>query len=166
MNIKFTKYVSLEDSLVFEKVYAENLQSDLQEKQELKDDGIEFVYLVDGETGALIGETYFIPLDKMKDWPADEAQPDEGLDEYYGTNAMYVYSTTILPKYQGKGYGKILKAYYLGLCASRGFDYSIGHARFNGSIQLNQSFGAKIVGEFSDWYKTGETYFLYVHLCK
>jgi GNAT superfamily N-acetyltransferase len=167
MKIKFTKDVSLEDSLAFEVIYAENLQYDLAGKQELKDDGIEFVYLVDGDTGAVIGESYFIPLASLKDWPPEEDQPDEGLEPYYDKNAMYCYSTTILPEYQGKGYGAILKSYYLGLCAARGFDYSIGHARFNGSIQLNQSFGAKIVGEFSDWYKTGEVYYLYVQeLCK
>ena len=86
MSIKFTNDVSLEDSLVFEKVYPENLQWDLESKQELKDEGTEFLYMVDGDTGALIGEAYFLPLDTMKDWPPDEEQAEDGLGPYYGKN--------------------------------------------------------------------------------
>ena len=55
MGIRFTNEVTLEDSLVFEKSYHENLQWDLDSKQELKDDGTEFLYMVDADTGELIG---------------------------------------------------------------------------------------------------------------
>jgi len=161
MEIKFTNEVSLEDSLVFEKVYPENLQWDLNGKQELKDDGTEFLYMVDGDSGELIGEAYFLPLDTMKDWPPDEEQLEDGLEPYYGHNAMYAFSTTILPEYQGKGYGRLLKAYCLGLWKARGYDLAVGHARYGASLALQQSFGAEVVETFDNWFLTGETYYLY-----
>lgn len=162
MSIKFTNDVSLEDSLVFEKVYPENLQWDLAGKQELKDEGTEFLYMVDGETGDLIGEAYYLPLDNMKDWPADEEQPEDGLTDWYGKNCMYAFSTTILPEYQGKGYGKLLKSYCLGLFKGLGYDQVLGHARDGVSMKLQESFGAKVVETFNDWYRTKESYNLYI----
>jgi GNAT superfamily N-acetyltransferase len=161
MKIKFTTEVSLEDSLVFENVYPENLQWDLEGKQELKEEGAEFLYVVDGDTGALIGEAYFLPLDTMKDWDADEEQPEDGLGPYYGKNAMYAFSTTILPEYQAKGYGKILKAYCLGIWKERGFELALGHARDGASMKLQGFFGAEKIESFDNWFLTGETYYLY-----
>lgn len=162
MKIKFTNDVSLEDSLVFEKVYPENLQWDLDGKQELKDDGTKFLYMVDEDTGKLIGEAYFLPLDTMEDWPSDEEQPEDGLGPYYGKSAVYAFSTTILPEYQGKGYGRILKAYCLGYWKANGFELAIGHARDGASLSLQEFFGAEVVGRFDNWYQTGEAYNLYI----
>lgn len=162
MSIKFTNDVSLEDSLVFEKVYPENLQWDLESKQELKDEGTEFLYMVDGDTGALIGEAYFLPLDTMKDWSPDEEQAEDGLGPYYGQNAMYAFSTTILPEYQSKGYGRLLKAHCLGLWKGRGFELAVGHARDGASLSLQEFFGAEAVERFDRWYGTNETYSLYL----
>lgn len=162
MIIKFTNEVSLEDSLVFEKVYPENLQFDLASKQGLKDEGTTFLYMVEGPTGKLIGEAYFLPLDSMAEWDADEEQPEDGLGPYYNKNVMYAFSTTILPEYQGKGYGKILKAHCLGLWKGMGYETVMGHARIGGSLNLQRSFGAKVVHLFLDWYKTGEDYYLYI----
>ena len=161
MRIKFTNDVSLEDSLVFESIYPENLQWDLEGKQELKDDGTEFLYMVDGDTGALIGEAYFLPLDTMEEWPADEEQAEDGLGPWYGKNAIYPFSTTILTEYQNKGYGKLLKSYCLGLWKARGYDYAVGHARDGASMKLQEYFGAEVVETFDNWFLTGETYYLY-----
>lgn len=162
MIIKFTNDVSLKDSLVFESVYPENLQWDLEDKKELKDDGTTFLYMVEEATGRLIGEAYFLPLDNMKEWDADEEQPEDGLGPYYDKNCMYAFSTTILTEYQGKGYGKMLKAYCLGLWKAMGYEFSVGHARGGGSLNLQLSFGAKVVDLFPDWYQTGEEYYLYM----
>lgn len=162
MCIKFTNDVSLEDSLVFEQVYPENLQWDLEGKQELKDEGTEFLYMVDEDSGELMGEAYFLPLDNMKDWPPDEEQSEDGLGPYYGKNAMYASSTTILPKYQGKGYGRLLKAYCLGLWKGRGFELALGHARDGASLSLQEFFGGKTVERFSNWFQTNECYNLYL----
>jgi hypothetical protein len=78
-----------------------------------------------------------------------------------------VYSTTILPKFQGKGYANILKAYFYGFMSTQNYDYILGHARISsGSLKLNEKFGAKQIQEFEDWFKTGETFVLYVNKLK
>lgn len=162
MQVKFVHNYPLEASLIFESIYDENLQMDLEEKQELKDDGAEFITMIDEETGNPIGETYFIPLDVFKGSEPDELQPDEGLDSYFGKGLIYCYSTTILPDYQKQGLGKILKAYLYGYTVAKGFKGSIAHAKAGPSIKLNTYFGAEIVNEFDNWYQTGEKHYLYL----
>lgn len=103
MKLKFEFRKPDEKSMIFESIYEENLQMDLKEKLELYEEGTEFLYMIDEETGKDIGECYFIPLDNMKDWEPDEEQPIDGLDPYYDKRAMYVYSNTILPEYQKRG---------------------------------------------------------------
>lgn len=161
MKIKFVFDYPLEESLIFESVYPENLRMDLKEKQELKEEGAIFITMIDEDTGLPVGETYFIPLDNMKEWDADEEQPEDGLYSWYGRNCAYVYSTTILPQYQNKGFGKVLKSFLLGYLFVKEYDYVLGHARAGASINLNKLFGANTAGSFDNWYKTGETYHLY-----
>lgn len=161
MKIKFLHDFPIAESLCFEKVYPENLQFEEKDKQDLKDEGAKFITMIDEDTGNLIGESYYIALDAMRDWPADEEQMEDGLEPWYGKNCVYIYSTTILPEYQRNGFGSILKAYVLGLITKEGYCYVLGHARVNGSIQLNELFGAKREQPFQNWYETGETYFLY-----
>src|SRR5580698_7997761 len=76
-------------------------------------------------------------------------------------NAVCCYSNTILPPFQKKGYGAILKAHWLGLAAGKGFDTVYGHARPGGSQALNAKFGAVFLAGFPDWYGTGEEYKIY-----
>lgn len=161
MKIKFVQEVPLDQTLIFEEIYPENLKVDLDTKMELKKEGAEFIYMINAETNELIGETYFIPLDNMQNWEEDEHQTYDGLNPFYGKNAMYCYSNTILPEYQKQGLGRILKAYFLGCVKAKCFDMVVAHARNNGSIQLNQSFGAEIIESIENWYQTGEIVFLY-----
>lgn len=164
MTLKFTQDVSLPDSMVFEEIYPEELQVDVEYKQELKDKGCEFIYMIDEETGEMIGETYFIPLDNLKDEEPDELQLEDGLDPYYGKNLIYCYSTTILPKFQNQGFGKILKSHLYGYISAKGYAGSIAHAKQGPSIQLNTFFGAKIIGSFENWFQTGITHLLYLKM--
>ena|SRR5208283_623890 len=152
MIITFKYDLPLMDTLQFEAVYPDELQMDLSEKQALRDaDGSIFVWLfVDSEC---IGEAYSVPLSSLD-------EPVEGLDDA-DRKAMYCYSNTILTEYQGRGWGKILKAHWLGLVKGANFSTIYGHARPNGSWQLNSSFGVKWLGDFPNWYGTGETYKLY-----
>lgn len=158
MKINFIHNIPLIETMCFEKVYPENLQLDLEEKKELLDSGAEFIYLVDKDTGNLIGETYFISLNKLE-------EEIEGTTKFRGQNCAYVYSTTILPEYQGKRYGAILKGYFYGYIKNK-FDFVLGHARHNGSVQLNELFGAEIIDTFDNWYDTGERYYLYKRYLK
>ncbi len=74
---------------------------------------------------------------------------------------MYVLSTTILSAFQGRGLGKVLKAYFLGLVSQAGFPLVLGHAREGRSVALNRSFGAAIHRAHPDWGGSGETYYFY-----
>lgn len=162
MIIQFKESITIEDTLVFESVYPENLQFDLEEKRGLfSEPTVGSVYLLGDDN--LIGESYFIDLHQMKDWGPDEDQPDDGLVDYYTSpgETLYVYSTTILPEYQHRGFGRMLKTWVLSMAKARGYKYVVGHARSCGSMALNKSFGAKIERSFDNWYGTGETYHLY-----
>jgi len=164
MKLKFSLDTPLTDTMVFEKIYPDELQVDLEYKQELKDNGAEFIILLDEETGSFIGETYFIPLDNLKDEEPDELQLEDGLEPYYGTNLVYCYSTTILPKYQNLGYGKILKSFLYGYLQAKGYRGSIAHAKEGASVKLNTFFGAEIIGDFDNWFQTGIKHFMYLKI--
>jgi GNAT superfamily N-acetyltransferase len=161
MEIKtsFIFNVPLDDTMQFEKIHPENVQLKLSEKQELRNAGAEFIYLRGDHTGSLIGETYYIEVDNMKNLSADLQV--ENISEWTGKKAIYCYSNTILPKYQRQGLGAHLKEFFLKHAEGKGFQFSIGHARSAGSIELNESFGAKRIHDCPNWQGTGETYFFY-----
>lgn len=161
MKLSFVHNLPLSETMQFEDVYPQNLKLDLEFKQWIKDNGGEFIYMKDEDMGNIIGETYFIPVDELEAEESSELQLEDGLDEWYGKNALYVYSTTILPEYQKQGLGRILKAYFYGFIKTSQYDYVIGHARRNGSIELNEFFGAEVIGEFENWFQTGETVTMY-----
>ena len=135
--------------MAFELEYHPNLRLDLAEKVQMLGHAIAIWMLEDGK---LIGETYGIPLDGRFEMP--EGCP---LDP----QAIYCYSNTILGAHQRKGYGRILKAFFLGHI-SNGFRTVYGHARPGASQRLNASFGAKLTTTYRNWYGTGEDYRLYV----
>lgn len=154
--IRFRYDVPLAETMDFELVYPEPLQFDLAEKQEMSAvPGTIFVWLF--VNGHIAGESYGIPL-ATYDWEF------EGLDTLSDSDrkkAIYCHSNTILPPFQGKGFGTILKAHWLGLVASAGFDFVYGHARPGASQALNANFGAEFIGNFPDWHGTDEEYRLY-----
>jgi hypothetical protein len=151
--IKFRYDVPLEETMEFESVYHPNLQLDLADKKEVwETPGAFFVWMfVDGE---LAGESYGIPLasptaflDDLLVLPASEKE-----------NAVCCYSNTILPKFQRRGLGAILKAHWLGIAAGKGFDVVYGHARPGSSQALNAKFGAVFLEDLPDWFGSGEDY--------
>ena len=154
--IRFDYQVPLEQSRAFEAVYHEALQLDLSAKGEIRNlPGSMFAWMfADGE---LVGESYGVPL----------ATSDElfeglaGLTDEEKRGAIYCYSNTILPRFQGQGLGTILKAHWLGLVVGHGFRIVYGHARPGGSQALNAKFGAAFLESFPDWFGAGEDYKLY-----
>jgi len=154
--IHFDYDVPLDQTMEFDSIYPEGLQFELAEKELLRNmPGSIFVWMhVDG---ALAGESYGVPL-------SDYDEPIEGLGdltEQEKANAIYCYSNTILPAFQRRGFGDILKAHWLGLVVSKGFKTVYGHARPGASQALNAKFGAIFLADFPDWYGTGETYKMY-----
>lgn len=154
--IKFAYEVPPEQTMDFDAIYPDGLQFTLEEKTLILDTpGAVVVWMfVDG---ALAGEAYGVPI-------VEYDEPIEGIDELAyeeKRNAIYCYSNTILPAFQRRGLGDILKAHWLGLVASKGFKAVYGHARPGASQALNAKFGAVFLGDFADWYGTGETYKMY-----
>jgi len=140
----------------FDAVYPPGLQFELPEKRMIRQTlGAIFVWMrVDD---ILVGESYGVPISSY-----DESI--EGLDDLTAPekqNAVYCYSNTILPPFQRRGFGDILKAHWLGLVAGKGFTTVYGHARPGASQALNAKFGAVFLGDFPDWYGTAETYKMY-----
>ena len=153
--IRFQYDVPLEETMAFEAVYPENLQMTLSAKRALlKNEGAIVVWMfVDN---VLAGESYGIPM-------AGFVEDMEGADLMQDdpAQALYCFSNTVLPAFQRQKLGEALKSHWLGLAAARGFRVIYGHARPGASQGLNAKFGAHFLGDFPDWYGTGETYRLY-----
>jgi len=141
--------------MAFEAVYPEQLQMTLPAKRNLlKTPGAVVVWMfVDG---VLAGEAYGIPMEGF----VEQMQGAE-LVQDDPAQAFYCFSNTILPEFQGRGLGEALKRHWLGMARERGFSVIYGHARPGASQGLNAKFGARFLGDFPDWYGTGETYRLY-----
>jgi predicted GNAT superfamily acetyltransferase len=154
--LRFEYDIPLEQTMEFDAVYPPGLQFELPEKRMIRQTpGAIFVWMwVDDQ---LVGESYGVPI-------SNDDEPIEGLDGLSiadKQNAIYCYSNTILPRFQRRGFGDILKAHWLGLVVSKGFTTVYGHARPGASQALNAKFGAIFLGDFPDWYGTGEAYKMY-----
>jgi GNAT superfamily N-acetyltransferase len=85
--------------MIFEDQYEPELQSLAADKDYILDRGLAAWMYVDGQ---LAGETFGL-------FVADDDEVLIDLEDRPGGD-FYVYSTTILPQYRGRGYGRILKA--------------------------------------------------------
>ena len=145
-------------TMAFETVYHENLRLSLGVKTELLA-RCGCVWLYDAVTRELIGETYGLPVGE-----ALVHLEEPGFADVYPFRdqpAVYVLSTTILPAFQGRGLGRLLKAFFLGVVSQAGFILVLGHARDGQSVRLNTVFGAEIHTAHPDWFGSGETYSFY-----
>ncbi len=157
--IQFTSHVPVEHTMFFEDAFSESLALSLQDKREaLKTAIARWMYV----GSRLVGETYGYRMQDVDEPIPGVTDEDNRLDPRWDpVRDCYLYSTGIAETFQGMGYGKILKAHFLGVLAAMGFRNVVGHARKNGSLQLNQRFGAEVLSEHSDWFDSGETYWLY-----
>ena len=131
MLITFRFRYPISRTMAFEREYRPNLRLILSEKRHLLKNAIA-IWMFD--RGKLGGETYGIPLDGFDEIPVGCPRD---------LRSIYCYSTTILGRYQRRGYGRILKAAFIGRVA-RDFYRIYGHARPGASQALNQSFGARL----------------------
>ncbi len=142
MKITFRSDVSLEATMVFEACYEPELAMKLADKAELRDTGWVAIWIfVDGR---LAGETYGIRLENLDEEIEDCAAQDPA--------AIYCYSTTILPEFQGKGLSKIIKAFWLGMVHPA---VVVGHATAPAIRRIVEEFGAEILATHQSWYGTG-----------
>ena len=84
--------------------------------------------------------------------------PDPEALSAHAKGVLYITSTAILPKEQGRGLGNIFKAWQIAYARTHGFKKIVTNARKsnNASIRMNLKFGFTIVGESARCYPDGE----------
>lgn len=150
--ITFRYDLRASDSRIFEEQYEENLQLEDADKNEILDYGLAVWMYVDGK---LAGESYGI---RVRD-DTEEIEDTKNRDPL----EIYCYSTTILPEFQSRGYGKILKAHWLGYVRGRaGVSRAIiGHATTESMLSINKQFGAVVLARREKWYDTDRVAYFY-----
>src|SRR5215831_3072482 len=162
IRIAFTDSWPLQETMIFERRYHPELAMSLADKRDLlKERGVLAVWMyVPGQRRRLIGETYGVPVLSVLADEDPEGKAD--LLPFAKRRAFYVFSTTILRQYEGRGLGAILKAYLLGRAFEAGYQWVVGHAKEGGSVALNRRFGAALRQRHANWYGTGDPYRFYV----
>lgn len=122
--------------------------------------------------GHMAGEWYGYNMDMdekvndfldIKQYPHDPGinYPQFGTLKINPKSDWYCHSNGLLPEFQNRGFGTIMKAWMLAYLHGLGTERVIGHAHNKGSLQLNLKFGAVVHHEFKNWYDSGHSYFLY-----
>jgi GNAT superfamily N-acetyltransferase len=148
--LQFVSSLPIEDTMIFEASYEENLQLEADDKRPILANGIAAWLLVDGKVA---GETYGITPRSLAIVADDEIEDCDPEDDA----SIYCYSTTILPEFRGKGLARLLKAYWLGKVAERGFGRVVGHSTSSEIMHINHVFGARDLASHENWYKTSRT---------
>ena len=149
MKIQFNHNVTIQDSMVFENIFEPELKYDTPEEKE--EEIGEFIRLYMFVDDKIVGEIYAADVEKLY-----EDEPDfADIDRYLGRKAVYLHSTAILPEYQDKGLGKILKAYFHGYLKGLGYEMVIGLSTSPQMNKVNDLFGVIWITEHENWYDTG-----------
>jgi GNAT superfamily N-acetyltransferase len=161
IRVAFTDRWPLRETMVFERRYHSELAMSLADKRDLlQERNVLAVWMyVPGRRRRLIGETYGVPVQVVLADEDPEGKAD--LQPFAKRRAFYVFSTTILRRYEGKGLGAILKAYLLGRAFEGGHRWVVGHAKEGASVALNLRFGAKLGRRHANWYGSGQPFRFY-----
>jgi GNAT superfamily N-acetyltransferase len=153
MTITFRPDVPIEDTMIFEAEFEPELQLSLADKTDVIHRGLATWMFVDG---VLAGETYGTD-------PLAEAEEGEDLEDVKTITepSVYCFSTAVLPPFQGKGFGSLLKVYWLGMMRGQGHTLIIGHATTPAMVKINQRFGAEMIRKHERWYDTERTAWFY-----
>ena len=162
IHVAFTDRWPLRETMVFERRYHPELAMSLADKRDvLRERNALAVWMyVPGRQRRLIGETYGVPVQAVLADEDPEGKTD--LRPFAKRRAFYVFSTTILRQYEGRGLGAVLKAYLLGRAFEAGYQWVVGHAKEGGSVALNRRFGAVLHRRHANWYGTGKPFRFYV----
>ena len=76
-------------------------------------------------------------------------------EELLPKGSLYIASTGILPSYQGRGFGRLMKAWQLAYARDHGFDRMITLTRGKNRrmLQLNRDFGFEVVRKIARYYQ-------------
>ena len=155
MTITFDDNPRGHDTAVFEAAYEPALRLDPAFKVQVLRASDTTVYMfVDG---VMAGETYGASPSALGLWADEELEDTNPFDRA----SCYCYSTTVLPAFQGKGLGKLLKAFWLGKAAGRGYDRVLGHATSEGIVGLLRGFGAEFSTVHKNWQGSPRTAVFY-----
>lgn len=148
MKITFSDKVPIKRTMCIERLFHPNLAMSYRDKLHVLNQADLAVWMfIDN---VLMGEAYGVS-------PSRFDEEIEGLAVFkQNKNVTYLYSIAIAERFQGKGLGKILMSYYLGVVT--GFDRIVlGHFLEGPSDFLAQTFGGEFVKKFPNWYGTDRT---------
>jgi GNAT superfamily N-acetyltransferase len=153
------------DTPIFEEEYEEELREDEQTRRDIISNGL-VVYMWLDET--LIGECYGITpyeyayaIDQGQGfYDEEDAISDVDMSD---RESVYVWSTTILPQYQGGGYGRKLREEFARYASEKGYAKLVGHATTQTMVHIARSQGAifHLKGIHEEWFGTKRTAHFY-----
>jgi ribosomal protein S18 acetylase RimI-like enzyme len=141
MSIYFKHKIPIKSTMVFEKIFEPELRSSLKEKEELlKNCDKSYLFIND----KIAGEIYSEDTELMKITDNDaESFPDAYERKYLDNRTSYLYSCSILPGFQGNGYGRLLYAHHMGYLKAFYYSLITGHSTSPEMDNLNKFFKAK-----------------------
>jgi len=82
-------------------------------------------------------------------------------DPHYGNyDSLYIESTAVLPNYQGKGIGKILKEFLIEEAKRRGYKRMTTHATNEVITHINEKFGFRKVKYSKKWVGNRDAWYM------
>lgn|ERR1700722_1874369 len=153
-----TRVQSLDMLKRFECEYEEALQEEDENLVLLGISGHNMILWDDGEP---VAHTVGIAVSRM---PCGETDEDckPWIDASFNTKVLYIYATTVRKDFQGKGYGKLLCAYYAGFKKAQGFQTLIGHSTSPSMKAIRAWMGADFRAKHSNWCGSERTAEFYV----
>jgi GNAT superfamily N-acetyltransferase len=141
--------------MTFEECYEEELRIDPEERKDIIESGLAiYMYSPYGLIGECYGATPFA-LEFIDETPEDCLPYDD--------ESIYVYSTTVLPEYRGKGHGKQLIEEFARYTSDQGHVKLVGHATTLAMKHLREQQGAIFhsKGVHEKWFGTDRTAHFY-----
>lgn len=157
----WNKYKS--EIMAIENQFDESLQFEEEDVKEMVcGEGCITVLLM--EDGHVIGDCY---ANRIENCGGDYFEEDgknyyeaEEYNRFGHSNIVYVASTAILEKYQGRGMIKPLRDFFEDHLRNIGIKYVIGHTQGK-MLDIVKKKGADVIETFEDWYGCGEVHYLY-----
>lgn len=152
------------DTDLFELEYEEELREDTDLRKDIINHGL-VLYVYDKDF--LVGECFGISpvnfaciLNQGQGFDEEDAIVDADMAD---SESVYVWSTTILPKFRGLGYGKLLRQEFAKYASKMGYAKLIGHATSPGMVHIAKDLGAifRESAVHHDWYSTNRTAYFY-----